>query len=293
MSNPPIPDHPEADHSSAPLVVPDPWSALRAHTPANIAIGRTGHSLPTREVLRFGLAHAQARDAVHVALDSARLTSELAAAGWASVTVHSAAADSGGGARQTYLCRPDLGRRLSESGALQLDTLAAAGHATPDLCVMIGDGLSPLAVQSHALPLLDALRTRWRDAGRHWSTTPVVIATQARVALGDEVAERLRARMVLVLIGERPGLSSPDSLGIYATWAPHVGRSDAERNCISNVRAFGLSYPAAAFKLAWLIEEAFRRELTGVALKDESDLVAINATSGLSGERLGPPRAAQ
>ena len=293
MIDPPDPDHSVADQGSAALVVPDPWSALRAHTPANIAIGRTGHSLPTREVLRFGLAHAQARDAVHIPLDCARLMSELAAAGWPSVTVHSAAADSGAGARQTYLCRPDLGRRLSESGMPQLDALAAASNAAPDLCVVIGDGLSPLAVQSHALPLLGALRNRWRDAGRHWSTTPVVIATQARVALGDEIAERLRARMVLVLIGERPGLSSPDSLGVYATWAPRVGRSDAERNCISNVRAEGLSYPAAAFKLAWLIDEAFRRALTGVVLKDESDLVAINAPSGLSGERLGPPRAAQ
>ena len=293
MSGAPLPDQPAADESSAPLVVPDPWSALRAHTPANIAIGRTGHSLLTREVLRFGLAHAQARDAVHVPLDSARLASELGTAGWPSVTVHSAAADSGGGARQTYLCRPDLGRRLSESGMRQLDALAAASNAAPDLCVVIGDGLSPLAVQTHAPPLLDALRNRWRDAGRHWSATPVVIATQARVALGDEIAERLRARMVLMLIGERPGLSSPDSLGIYATWSPRVGRSDAERNCISNVRAEGLSYAVAAFKLAWLIDEAFRRELTGVALKDESDRVAINASSGLSGERLGPPRAAQ
>lgn len=293
MSNSPAPHNPDADQNSAPLVVPDPWSVLRAHTPANIAIGRTGHSLPTREVLRFGLAHAQARDAVHVPLDSEQLMSELAAAGWPSVTVHSAAADDGAGARQTYLCRPDLGRRLSESAVAQLDALAAAGNATPDLCVVIGDGLSPLAVQRHALPLLDALRTRWRDAGRHRSATPVVIATQARVALGDAIAERLRARMVLVLIGERPGLSSPDSLGIYATWAPRVGRSDAERNCISNVRVEGLSYATAAFKLAWLIDEAFRRELTGVALKDESDLVAINATSGLPGERLAVPRAAQ
>lgn len=285
-------DQAVASTDSAPLVLPDPWSALRAHTPANIAIGRTGHSLPTREVLRFGLAHAQARDAVHVALDSARLGADLNSAGWPNVTVHSAAADSGAGARQTYLCRPDLGRRLAESCVRQLDTLAAASRAAPDLCVVIGDGLSALAVQTHALPLLDALRTRWRDAGRHWSATPVVIVTQARVALGDEIAERLRARMVLVLIGERPGLSSPYSLGIYATWAPHVGRSDAERNCISNVRAEGLSYPAAAFKLAWLIDQAFRRELTGVALKDESDLLAINATSGLSVEGHAPAPAA-
>ena len=292
MSQVPPVDRAVAEAVSAPLVLPDPWSALRAYTPANIAIGRTGHSLPTRELLRFGLAHAQARDAVHVPLDAARLAADLNAAGWTSVTVHSAAADSGAGARLTYLCRPDLGRCLSESAALQLDALAAANSAAPDLCVVIGDGLSPVAVQSHALPLLDALRSRWRNAGRHWSATPVVIATQARVALGDEIAERLRARMVLVLIGERPGLSSPDSLGIYATWAPRVGRSDAERNCISNVRAEGLSYAAAALKLAWLIDEAFRRGLTGVALKDESDLVAINASGALSVEGPVPPAAA-
>ena len=292
MSNAQPAEKAVAGTSSALLVLPDPWSALRAHTPANIAIGRTGHSLPTREVLRFGLAHAQARDAVHVALDSARLAADLHAAGWPSVIVRSAAAESGADARQTYLCRPDLGRRLSDSGALQLDTLAAAKSAARDLCVVIGDGLSPLAVQTHALPLLVALRTRWRDAGRHWSATPVVIAIQARVALGDEIAERLHARMVLVLIGERPGLSSPDSLGIYATWAPRVGRSDAERNCISNVRAEGLSYPAAAFKLAWLIDAAFRRGLTGVALKDESDLLAINATGAMPGKVPARPSAA-
>ncbi len=293
MSSAPLSDPPATNNGSAALVVPDPWSALRAHTPANIAIGRVGHSLPTREVLRFGLAHAQARDAVHVALDSARLACDLGAAGCSSTTVHSAAADGGPAARQTYLCRPDLGRRLSAASARQLDALAAASSAAPELCVVIGDGLSAVAVQNHAVPLLQALRARWRDAGRAWLMPPVVIATEARVALGDEIAERLRARMVLVLIGERPGLSSPDSLGIYATWSPRVGRSDAERNCISNVRAEGLSYAAAAFKLAWLIEQAFRRALTGVALKDESDLVAINATSALSGEWLAPPRAAQ
>lgn len=280
MSDAPMPEPPATDNSGAPLVVPDPWSALRAHTPANIAIGRVGHSLPTREVLRFGLAHAQARDAVHVALDTARLASDLGAAGWPSVVVESAAADGGAGARKTYLCRPDLGRRLSESAARQLGALAATGGAPADLCVVIGDGLSPIAVQTHALPLLDALRSRWRDGARQWSTTPVVIATQARVALGDDIGLRLAARMVLMLIGERPGLSSPDSLGIYATWAPRVGRTDAERNCISNVRAAGLPYAAAAFKLAWLVEQAFLRQLTGVALKDESDLVVLNPPAG-------------
>ncbi len=263
------------NRSAAGLVVSDPWTALRAHTPANIAIGRVGHSLPTREVLRFGLAHAQARDAVHVALDGIRLAADLAAAGWASVAVHSAA-DS----RPTYLRRPDLGRRLSEASARRIDALRHSGASPPELCLVIADGLSAVAVQTHAVPLLGALRERWRGAAggdRTGSCAPVVIATQARVALGDEIAARVCARMVVVLIGERPGLSSPDSLGVYATWGPQVGRSDAERNCISNVRGGGLGYPAASFKLAWLIDQAFRRELTGVALKDESDWVAIDA----------------
>lgn len=259
-----------------PLVTRDPWSALRAHTPANIAIGRVGHSLPTREVLRFGLAHAQARDAVHVALDVGRLGRDLAASGWPSATVQSAAAG-----RPTYLCRPDLGRSLCEAGARHLDALAQASRQAPDLCLVIGDGLSAVAVQTHAVPLLDALRARWREAANRVSFTPVVIATQARVALGDDIGQRLRANMVVMLIGERPGLSSPDSLGVYLTWGPRVGRSDAERNCISNVRTEGLSYRIAAYRLAWLIDAASRRGLTGVALKDESDRPVLDAAGGM------------
>ena len=197
------------ERSASGLVVCDHWSALRAHTPANIAIGRVGHSLPTREVLRFGLAHAQARDAVHVALDGARLAADLAAAGWASVAMQSAA-DS----RPTYLRRPDLGRRLSEESARRNDALANPGASPPDLCLVIADGLSSVAAQTHAVPLLGALRERWRGTAggdRSGSCARVVIATQARVALGDEIAERLRARMVVVLIGERPGFGPTDS----------------------------------------------------------------------------------
>lgn len=263
--------------------VPDPWTGLRALTPANIAIGRVGQSLPTREILRFGVAHAQARDAVHVALDVERLTRSLAVAGWTSVGARSAAPD-----RATYLRRPDLGRRLAPDSAAAMDELGVGDAGGADLCVVIGDGLSAVAVQTHALPLLTALRDRLLGRigdgqegsgvpGAHRSFSPVVVATQARVALADEVAQRLRARMAVMLIGERPGLSSPDSLGIYLTWAPAVGRTDAERNCISNVRGEGLSYPAAARRLAWLIDEAFRRGLTGVALKDESAVAAIGA----------------
>jgi ethanolamine ammonia-lyase small subunit len=181
--------------------------------------------------------------------------------------------------REVYLRRPDLGRRLATESAAALDRAGAAHPAAPDLCIVIGDGLSAVAVQSHAVPLL--LQLRLQGLGGPGSArvqeAPVVIATQARVALADDIAERLRARLVVMLIGERPGLSAPDSLGVYTTWAPHVGRTDAERNCISNVRAEGLSYPAAAFRLAWLVEQAFERQLTGVELKDESDRVALNA----------------
>jgi ethanolamine ammonia-lyase small subunit len=256
-------------------VVADPWSSLRVHTPSNVAIGRVGHSLPTSEVLRFGLAHTQARDAVHTALDVDRLSADLTAAGWANLNVHSAA-----DTRHTYLCRPDLGRRLSACSTERLAALAGQAERPPDLCLVIGDGLSSVAVQAHAVPLLGALRARLRgsviDSEDPRAISPVVIATQARVALADEIAQRLRARMVVMLIGERPGLSSPDSLGVYATWAPCVGRTDAERNCISNIRAEGLSYPAAAFRLGWLIEQAFERRVTGVELKDESGRVALN-----------------
>jgi ethanolamine ammonia-lyase small subunit len=243
-------------------VVTDPWQALRKLTPARIALGRAGSALPTEEVLRFGLAHARTRDAVHLPLDVVRLEGDLAAAGFHCLQVHSAASN-----RVTYLLRPDLGRRLRSCDREALQGLAAA-----DLCFVVADGLSACAVQRHAVPLLQAFRTR---IGARWMPAPIVIAEQGRVALGDEVGECLRARAVVVLIGERPGLSSPDSLGIYLTYSPQVGRMDAERNCISNVRPEGLSYEAAAQRLAWLLEQSLQRKMSGVALKDESDLAAI------------------
>ncbi len=240
-------------------VVANPWSHLRSHTPARIALGRAGPGMPTREVLAFGIAHAQARDAVHEALDVDCLERELRSVGYAPIRTHSAAPD-----RATYLTRPDLGRRLDEESARQL--LAPA--QPPEIVVALEDGLSAVAVQSHAVPLLAALR---EIAPRHWSGVPVVVALQGRVALGDEIGERLGARLVVVMIGERPGLSSPDSLGLYLTHAPRIGRTDAERNCISNVRPEGLGYAAAAAKLDWLAGEALRRGVTGIGLKDESD----------------------
>ncbi|OKB66187.1 ethanolamine ammonia-lyase [Serratia marcescens] len=242
------------------------WDALRAFTDARIALGRTGASLPTDELLRFGLAHAQARDAVHQPFDSERLAADLHDVGWPTRAVHSQAAD-----RAAYLRRPDLGRRLATDSRRQL---LALPPRRIDLLLVVADGLSSKAVHRQALPLLQALRPYLATLGL--AVAPVVLAHQARVALGDEIGECLQAQAVAVLIGERPGLSSPDSLGVYLTWGPSAGRTDAERNCISNVRPEGLDYPQAAFRLAWLLEQAFRRRLTGVELKDESDNPALH-----------------
>ncbi|HEY3567822.1 MAG TPA: ethanolamine ammonia-lyase subunit EutC [Thermoanaerobaculia bacterium] len=240
------------------LAPKDPWEHLAALTPARVALGRAGSGLPTRELLRFELAHAQARDAVGEALDATSLRAELLVTGLPVLHVTSRAAD-----RRTYLQRPDLGRRLDEASAREL---AAAG-GTSDLAVVIADGLSALAVLRYAaptvaalLPLLDGLRI-----------APLVLATQGRVALADEVGALLGARLALILLGERPGLSSPDSLGAYLTFAPRVGCLDSQRNCVSNIRSEGLPPDRAARKLAWLIREALRRELTGVGLTDESE----------------------
>ncbi|KHJ60041.1 ethanolamine ammonia-lyase subunit EutC, partial [Burkholderia glumae] len=202
----------------------DPWGALKSFTNARIALGRAGSSLPTAPLLAFNLSHAQARDAVHQPLDADRLRGELEAAGFATLAADSAAPD-----RQHYLRRPDLGRRLSEPSRAALAAAGAAG--APDLVFVVGDGLSAFAAAKQALPLLNAVRGRLEADG--WTLGPVVVARQARVALGDEIGELLRARFVAMLIGERPGLSSPDSLGVYLTHAPRVGCHDAQRNCIS------------------------------------------------------------
>lgn len=244
---------------SKPTIV-DLWTALRQFTPARIALGRAGAGMPTAEVLAFGLAHAQARDAVHHALDVGKLETDLHDAGFAAARVHSAARD-----RREYLLRPDLGRRLDADAAARLPALCTGAI---DVCVIVADGLSSFAAQRHATPLLQALRER---APAAWFEPPVVIAEQGRVALGDEIGHALDARLVAILIGERPGLSSPDSLGVYLTYAPRPGRTDNERNCVSNIRPEGLAYPDAARRIIWLMETALQRKLTGVALKDESD----------------------
>ena len=237
----------------------DPWASLRAFTAARIGLGRAGNALPTRELLAFGLAHAQARDAVHVALDTAALQRELDADGVTHVAVHSAAAD-----RPHFLRRPDLGRQLDAPSCERL--LALPAGQMPDAVLVIADGLSARAVHSHALPLLRALHPLLAD----WQLAPIVIAEQARVALGDEIGALVKAAQVVMLIGERPGLSSPDSLGIYLTHGPRVGLTDADRNCISNVRPEGLPPAAAAARLAWLMRAAHEMGRSGIGLKDDS-----------------------
>ena len=262
-------------------VIANPWAALRQFTDARIALGRAGVSLPSAAHLEFQLAHAKARDAVHRALDVSRLANTLNAALEAPyepcLTLHSAASD-----RTAYLHRPDLGRRLDAASRKVLTALKTQA-ATPstrayDLAFVVVDGLSAFALEQNAAPFLSILRRR--IGAENWSIAPICIVQQGRVAVGDEVAELLGAKAVVVLIGERPGLSSPNSMGLYLTWMPRVGLLDASRNCISNVRPAGLSLEEAAYKLHYLLSASRRRQLSGVDLKDETgdapDLVAEN-----------------
>ncbi|HSH73551.1 MAG TPA: ethanolamine ammonia-lyase subunit EutC [Methylophilaceae bacterium] len=265
-------DKPISPRDAPDTSIQDPWQQLRQFTRARIALGRVGSSLPTKEVLDFGLAHAMARDAVHLALDVNALEQSINDIGSKTIRVHSRAPD-----RANYLLRPDWGRRLDEAS---LDLLKVSKPQTPiDFLVVVGDGLSSLAVERHVVPLLNEIQACMPST---WVVGPVVIASQARVAIADEIGETLGARMTAMLIGERPGLSSPDSLGIYLTYAPKVGYSDADRNCISNVRPEGLNYPAAAKKMMWLAKEAMRLQVSGVALKDESDAVQIDVEASPS-----------
>ncbi|MDR3095688.1 MAG: ethanolamine ammonia-lyase subunit EutC [Paraburkholderia sp.] len=262
----------------------NPWAGLKAFTNARIALGRAGNGLPTAPLLAFNLSHAQARDAVHQPLDAEALRRELENAGFATLAAQSAAPD-----REHYLRRPDLGRRLSDESRAALDEAGRASRdangigvdgSGPEIVFVVGDGLSAFAAAKQALPLLQAVRERLNadaGAGRGWRVGPVGVARQARVALGDEIGELLGAKLVAMLIGERPGLSSPDSLGVYLTWAPKVGCHDAMRNCISNVRPEGLPYEGAAHKLHYLLTHARRLGLTGVGLKDDSDALLTAA----------------
>jgi ethanolamine ammonia-lyase small subunit len=237
-------------------------SSLRELTPARVALTAAGHSIATEEVLAFQLAHARARDAVHARLDAPafalRLSAELARMGAQSIRVlelRSNAAD-----RATYLRNPEMGRTLDPDSAAQLI------RGSFDLALVIADGLSALAVERNAIPLTAALLPLLLSEG--WSIAPIAVVDQGRVAIADPIGESVGARCSLVLIGERPGLSSPDSLGAYLTWAPRPGRTDAERNCLSNIHSGGLDSDTAAARLHWLLRAARTRQLSGIALKE-------------------------
>ncbi len=237
---------------------PSRWTDLRRFTPARVALGRAGNGLPTAAHLAFQAAHAAARDAVHAALDPEALAATLAQMGIGSRIVRSQCPD-----RRTYLLRPDLGRRLDAEDAAMLSGLATPGG----IAFAVFDGLSAVAVARHAPPLLACLIPALHASGM--TVPPVILATQGRVALGDPIGAALGAEAIVVLLGERPGLSTPDSLGAYLTWQPRSGRTDADRNCVSNIHAAGLGIEPAAAKLVWLIREMRRLRLSGVGLKDE------------------------
>lgn len=275
------------DMDKLPFDPHNPWLELRRLTPARIALGRTGTSIPTRAQLDFQYAHAQARDAVHLPFDHAALSSQLTERGRESLLLHSAAID-----RNSYLQRPDLGRKLSEASAKTLREYASARPGGVDLVIVIADGLSALAVHRHTLPFLTRLEEQIAAEG--WTVAPVILVEQGRVAIADEIGELLGAKMTVILIGERPGLSSPDSLGLYFTYNPKVGLTDAYRNCISNVRLEGLSYGMAAHRLLYLMREACRRQLSGVNLKDEAQVQTLESDAGTdmkSNFLLDPPNA--
>jgi ethanolamine ammonia-lyase small subunit len=257
------------DHNS--IVVKNPWSKLRQYTPARIALGRSGTSMPTKPHLEFQLAHARARNAVHHELNIPALQEALQSCGHEVLVLHSAA-----GNRPEYLQRPDKGRRLDQQSR------AVLGHRprtaeTDDVVFVIADGLSALAIEQNAAAFLDVMLPTLNARGLR--VGPLVIVREARVAVGDEVGALLGTQIVVVLIGERPGLSSPDSMGIYMTSSPRVGLTDDSRNCISNVRPDGLDFRHAAHKLSYLVNEARTRGYSGVLLKDEAEALP-RSTSG-------------
>ncbi|WP_433969033.1 ethanolamine ammonia-lyase subunit EutC [Tunturiibacter gelidiferens] len=261
MPEPEITPQPEIkiDHSQSATPASTANLSLRDYTPARVSLRRTGVSLATTEILDFQVAHAQARDAVHATLDTEHLTRrlliEIPSLAAPILTLASAAPD-----RATYLRRPDLGRTLAPASAVLL-------HKSPcDLVIIIADGLSATAIDHHAVPLLAALLPMLTPTNQILG--PLCIATQARVAIADHIGSLLNARLSLILIGERPGLSSPDSLGAYITWNPTPSRTDADRNCISNIRTAGHDYATAAARIAFYCAEAQRLQLTGTALKE-------------------------
>ncbi|CCH54809.1 ethanolamine ammonia-lyase small subunit [Fibrisoma limi BUZ 3] len=249
----------------------DPWAFLRTHTAARIAQGRTGHSLPTRAMLDFQLDHACARDAVYSQLDTVTLRDQLNQVQGGTLLLHSQAPD-----RRQYLQRPDLGRRL-DAQSTELVGANAGQYTEISLSIVLVDGLSATAVNRHAVPVLTGLVAESKRVG--WATVPLCVVEQGRVAIGDEIAHGLGADLVVVLIGERPGLSSPDSLGAYLTYRPRPGLTDESRNCVSNIRPDGLPYDFAVQKLMYLLTEMSIRRLSGVDLKDEMPMHTLPDTS--------------
>lgn len=242
------------------FVKKDIWSALKQHTNARIALGRSGNSLPTKELLHFGMSHAQAKDAIYKEMEIEQIQNFLTAGHFSSLIVNSKAKD-----KKEYLVNPNLGRTLTkESNELLLQQKTKKDN----IVIIFADGLSATAINLNAIPLLLEIVKALKET--KFVLSPIIIAKQARVALSDEIGEALKSKASIMLIGERPGLSSPDSLGIYLTWNPKKGRNDSERNCISNVRPQGLSYLEAAFKTIWLLQEAKKLNKSGIHLKDES-----------------------
>ncbi|MFT2089849.1 ethanolamine ammonia-lyase subunit EutC [Paraglaciecola sp. 2405UD69-4] len=264
--------------SASDLVTDNPWRILQNFTDARIGLGRAGISLPTNELLAFQLAHAQARDAVHLPLNVQTLADDIRSLSLpvvpqSPIILHSLAEN-----RVTYLQRPNLGRRLDEVSQQQIIKLQQSGEVSCkeyDLAIVVVDGLSSCAIQDNAAALINALANELRDdsnrLGQDWRLAPITIVQQGRVAIGDEVASLLNANAVLVLVGERPGLSSPDSIGMYLTWAPKLGLTDVSRNCISNVRPAGMSFMEASHKAMYLLRESRDKKISGVALKDRTN----------------------
>lgn len=249
----------------------DPWFALRKFTQARIGQGRAGCATPTAAQLEFQLAHAMARDAVHQPWQVQQFQDVISAKGWHSLILGTAIND-----RQQYLQRPDLGRCLDLASRKCLED---ADYLNADVAIIVSNGLSSTAVACHGLPLLEAIISTFNE--QSFQLGPICLVPNARIAVADEIGELLKARISVMIVGERPGLSAADSLGIYLTYAPRPGRTDAERNCISNIRPpFGMSYQAAAIKLSYLIHQAILRSISGIQLKDDMT-IGLDATDNL------------
>lgn len=271
------------DNEHSKLTVANPWAGLKKLTPARIALGRAGTSIPTEPHLAFQLAHAKARDAIHHQLDVDAIKTDIAALNVDLLLLESAAES-----RSAYLQRPDKGRVLRASAREALTEYASKQIEPCDIALVIGDGLSAFAIEKNVAPLLKRVVPLIAQSG--WKLGPITIVRQARVAIGDEIGHILGAKLVAVLIGERPGLSSPDSLGIYLTYAPRPGLTDEARNCISNVRDQGLPHEEAARKLLYLMTEAMQRQQSGVLLKDESEGIAVAVQDAHRNFLIGGPR---